>query len=148
MCASPAPRRGCNSPRTPRSQTSPPLCRAALVAGVVAQALSSSNSSAEQVAMFRKCMTDALRGGVGAPQLVIQLLQGFISTNGCADSNCQTPMSDVRCAPQLRDNPLRRKQVGREYREDPGSVEFLQIERTMSTRSVSCAPFLVNMITQ
>ena len=45
-------------------------------------ALAGLDVSPGQVAQFQDCMKDALRSGVQAPQLAIQLLQGFVSTNG------------------------------------------------------------------
>lgn len=50
---------------------------------VVAQALSGTASTPEQQAKFQDCVQDAvLSGGIGTPQLVTQLLQGFLNTKG------------------------------------------------------------------
>ena len=50
---------------------------------VVAQALGGTSSTPEQQAKFQDCAKDALlRGGVGAPRLATQLLQGFLRDKG------------------------------------------------------------------
>ncbi len=50
---------------------------------VMAQALGGTTSTPEQQAKFQDCAKDALlRGGVGAPRLATQLLQGFLRDKG------------------------------------------------------------------
>ena len=46
-------------------------------------ALAGVKVSSGQVAHFQECMRDALRSGAQVSELAVQLLQGFVSTNGC-----------------------------------------------------------------